>query len=671
MRHPIGRDVGMVRRSAHRIVVIVVSLGLAAPTTVFAIDAFRGAHPSKRSNALTLNSSLGNGSIYFRYEDSQGESRLSIVEPDGSGQRDAFPDSAAAEHEQISFSPDGMRMAYVDAREGKRGIYVANADGSDAVRLTDQVNDSWPNWSPVGDKIAFVGTRFDPSLGFCHPGVYADCFTDIYTMDADGSNIMDVTGDSGWEFDPVWSPDGTRIAFASTPHVADPAAITVMNADGSDRRTVSASNGGSDFDPRWSPDGTQIVFGGIHYEDLGLFVVGADGTDERTLLFGIGTYAVAPVWSPDGTLIAFGGNVDDYGSSEGVFAMGPDGSGITKLADVPKGWAIREIAWQPPSGALVPTAFVTGVFDVGIRGTVSGLTYGFGSLWVDGYEDPTGPGHVMRLDAETGEHLADISIGSVAPGWEVGGGGIAVGDGSVWVVGTEQVPRGSLGEFDGVDTVLVRIDPSTNDVIDRIVLGGKLAADIGIDANAVWVLFGGDDDKMEIARVDTATDEVVATIPLPEAYGHYLFSIDGAILAFTNETTETIGNSVIEIIDPSTNTLAGSMPLGAYVWPGAGDGSVWASTGRILQQIVPGSGAIMGTWPLESTGDALHAGAGGIWSIGPRGRDSISRWNPTLHSVDLSVELPAGTTPNVMTSSSDAVWILSFEATVTRIQVAP
>jgi dipeptidyl aminopeptidase/acylaminoacyl peptidase len=656
---------------ARRIGVIIVSLGLAATTTMFAINAFGGASAPKRSQASALDDSWSNGSMYFRYEDNRGQSRIGVVEPDGSDQLEAFPGSPADQHEQIAFSPDGTRMAYVDGREGNRGIYVANADGSDAVRLTEQVNDSWPNWSPNGAKITFVGTRFDPSLGFCHPGVYADCFTDIYSMDADGSNITDVTGDPGWELDPVWSPDGTRIAFASASDVADLTAITVMNADGSDRRMVSSSNGGSDFDPRWSPDGTQIVFGGIHYEDWGVFAVRPDGTDERTLLFGTGTYAVAPVWSPDGSLVAFGGNVHDYGSPEGIFTMRPDGSGITKLAGVPEGWGIREIAWRPSSGALPPAASVSGVFDVGLRGQVSGLVYGFESLWVDGYEQPAGPGHVLRLDPSTGEQLADISIGSVAPGWEVGGGGLAMGDGSVWVVGTEDVPSGTPGVFEGIDSVLVRIDPSTNRVIDRIVLGGKIAADIAVDADAVWVMFGGDDDRMEIARVDPGTDQIVATIPLPEAYGHYLFAVDGAILAFANETTDTIGNSVIEIVDPSSNTLAASAPLGAYVWPGAGDGSVWASTGTSLERIDPGSGAVVGTWPLESTGDALCVGAGGIWAIDPRGRNAVFRWNPLLPTVDLSVELPPGATPNVMTSNSRAVWVLTFEGTVVRIGVEP
>jgi len=83
------------------------------------------------------------------------------------------------------------------------------------------------------------------------------------------------------------------------------------------------------------------------------------------------------------------------------------------------------------------------------------------------------------------------------------------------------------------------------------------------------------------------------------------------------------------------------------------------------------SGTVVGTWPLESTGDALEVGAGGIWSFGPRGRSTLSRWNPLLQTVDLSVELPSGATPNVMTSTSDTVWVLTFEGTVVRVLLAP
>lgn len=355
--------------------------------------------------------------------------------------------------------------------------------------------------------------------------------------------------------------------------------------------------------------------------------------------------------------------------------MPADGSGephqVTEGAQVNGTPAWRPMTPGSPTLAPTLTGTVTGVFDVGLRGSVSGLTYGFGSLWVDGYEESTGPGHVIRLDPETGAEQADISIGSVAPGWQVGGGGIAVGQGSLWVVGTEQVASESTHVSTGVDTVLVRIDPSTNHVVDRIVLGGKIAADVAIDANGVWVLFGGDDNRMEVARVDPSTDLVVATISLQQAYGHYLFSANDAILAFTNETTtDRIGNSVVTVIDPSTDTVTTSVSLGDYTWPAAGEGAMWASTGTTLERIDPSSGSVTDSWPLVSTGDSLSVGAGGVWSVGPMGRSTVSRWNPALMAVDLSVELPPGASANVIATSADAVFVLSFDGVITRIQLS-
>ncbi len=643
------------------------ALGLAAAATAFMVGAFHGAplHEPRGDPIQASLTSAGAGSIYYRAESNDGASLIGSVASDGTNNHIVFAPGAPTRFAQLAFSPDGSRVAYVDDRPEHRGIYVADADWGKAAQLSLGANDSWPSWSPDGSMLTFASTAFDPSIEFCHPGVYADCSTAIYVMGSDGSDPRRITNQPEDASNPVWSPDGLRLAFFALADAGIPTAIFVVNADGTGRVRLTTSRGGSDMWPSWSPTGDTVVFGGIHWEDWGVFAVNADGTDERTLLDGGPTYAAHPTWSPDGTRIAFGGEVAD---AWGIYVMNPDGSSPTRIAGTLDRFFVQEIAWRP-TPALESTASVIGTFDVGLQGQASGITYGFGSMWVDGFQSPTGLGKVIRLDPETGEEQANISVGSVAPGWEVGGGGIAVGVRSVWVVGTEQIPGESPGVSDGVDTVLVRIDPSTNRVIDRIVLGGKLAADIAIDANDVWVLYGGDDDKMKVARVDPATDRVVATIPLHQSYGHYLFSVDGSIVAFTNETTDTIGNSVIEIVDPSTNTVTGSISLGAYLWPGAGDGSLWASTGTILERIDPGSGDVVGTWSLESTGDALCVGAGGIWSIDPNGRNTVSRWNPELQGVDVFAELPPGEMANAMTSFSDAVWVLSFGGSVTRIQV--
>ena len=78
----------------------------------------------------------------------------------------------------------------------------------------------------------------------------------------------------------------------------------------------------------------------------------------------------------------------------------------------------------------------------------------------------------------------------------------------------------------------------------------------------------------------------------------------------------------------------------------------------------------MGTWPLESTSDALSVGAGGVGSVSPKeGRDTISRWNPVSATIDLTIDLPPAAGANVIATSTDAVWVLGFGGTITRIQL--
>ena len=84
--------------------------------------------------------------------------------------------------------------------------------------------------------------------------------SDIYTMNPDGSDRKQLTFSQEHESEPAWSPDGTKIAFASL-HLTGNGGyseIFVMNPDGSDQRRLTESK--YDRSPTWSPDGTKIAF---------------------------------------------------------------------------------------------------------------------------------------------------------------------------------------------------------------------------------------------------------------------------------------------------------------------------------------------------------------------------------------------------------------------------
>ena len=92
--------------------------------------------------------------------------------------------------------------------------------------------------------------------------------------------------DLGIGHSPVWSPDGTRLAFSSPGE--GPVEVLIVDADGTGRRKLAEGQ-----DKTWSPDGLTIAFTRTVEGVDGVFVIGVDGTGERYLGEGSG-----PVWSP-------------------------------------------------------------------------------------------------------------------------------------------------------------------------------------------------------------------------------------------------------------------------------------------------------------------------------------------------------------------------------------
>jgi len=95
-------------------------------------------------------------------------------------------------------------------------------------------------------------------------------------MDADGSKVRQLTDSDDMDLEPVWSPDGERIAFASRRD--GDFEIFVMNADGTEVRQLT-DNDAIDLEPAWSPDGERIAFWSDRYGDSEIFVMDADGSN--------------------------------------------------------------------------------------------------------------------------------------------------------------------------------------------------------------------------------------------------------------------------------------------------------------------------------------------------------------------------------------------------------
>ena len=195
-----------------------------------------------------------------------------------------------------------MLLAPHSNRDGCAQIYLMNTDGTGQSRLTnDGANDEAPKWSPDNSRIVFQSDR-DFQINGDNP-IYG---SDIYVMNWDGSGVSRLTSAAYDDIAPVWSPDGTKIAFQSARNGLNNQ-IYVMNADGSGQVNIS-NNGANETQPSWSPDGSKIAFASDR-DQAGFsstYVMSANGTNQTRLTSsGTGFLDQQPAWSPDGTKLAF------------------------------------------------------------------------------------------------------------------------------------------------------------------------------------------------------------------------------------------------------------------------------------------------------------------------------------------------------------------------------
>lgn len=131
---------------------------------------------------------------------------------------------------------------------------------------------------------------------------YAAGFPELWTINADGSGASDFVPGGQVEFDPRWSPDGTKVVFSSN-RDSSTFEIYVASADGQVVERVT-QDGFNDRWPAWSPDGTQIVYSSLRNGNYDLYVMDADGSNPRAVTTDPGN-DLEPTWSPDGSSIAF------------------------------------------------------------------------------------------------------------------------------------------------------------------------------------------------------------------------------------------------------------------------------------------------------------------------------------------------------------------------------
>ena len=249
-----------------------------------------------------------------------------VMDVDGSDLLKVAADPAGPEFDG-AWSPDGKWVVYRDSTRGinkNDEVFVAAADGSSRRNITnDPANDWGPDWSSDGSTIVFSSDRDGA-------GRLAG-----YLVDPDGSNLRALDLDVWFEY-PSFSPDGTQIVFES--HDGSDYEIYVLDI-ASGRTTQLTDSPGGDGWPVWSPDGSTIAFsserddcafvpddqecwqtGEPRDDHRDIWLMDPDGSDVRRVSTELAQFVA---WSPDGRYLLVSGRA--------LYVVRPDGTGRLEL----------------------------------------------------------------------------------------------------------------------------------------------------------------------------------------------------------------------------------------------------------------------------------------------------------------------------------------------------
>jgi TolB protein len=222
-------------------------------------------------------------------------------------------------------------MIYETVIEGKEQLYAMDIETLNSVQLTHGPNGHEdPAWSPDGKKVALVSDEDD--------------FQIIYIMNPDGTGMTRLIDEHSHGIHPNWSRDSKKVIYCANDDLHPPQknSADIYSVDINTKKVVRLISGGINTFPGWSPDGKKIVFRKIiEGSNSEVFVANSDGTDLRNLTYNPG-FDGWPSWSPDGKRIAFASNRN---SNYQIFVMKDDGSDVQLLANT-EGRA-TEPRWSP------------------------------------------------------------------------------------------------------------------------------------------------------------------------------------------------------------------------------------------------------------------------------------------------------------------------------------
>lgn len=218
----------------------------------------------------------------------------------------------------VDMSPTGDLITYIK----DDSVYMANSDGSEPVRLTNgkfPEFDSSPRWSPDGKKIVF--SRSDGN---------------IYTVDAESKKITRLTDaeEGVYHSSPDWSPDGKKIVYHSSGK-SGYSDLYMMNADGSNISQITGKNekNSSEYAPHFSPNGKYLLFEKSKEGQTDIYVMNMADKQAQNITRDFDQPVSGSIWSEDGNKVLYTVNEEKGKEDESsrFYIMNKDGSNNTLL----------------------------------------------------------------------------------------------------------------------------------------------------------------------------------------------------------------------------------------------------------------------------------------------------------------------------------------------------
>ena len=290
-------------------------------------------------------------------------------------------------------APATAKIVFAANRVGNREIYVMNPDGSDQINITNhRADDITPRFSPTGEQILFASDRGNPARGTW----------DLYLMDPDGSNVQKVFETPAVRADPTWAPDGKQIAYERREQGESFIYIATIEEKKEERLAIGGG-------PDWSPDGKEIAFLTGFPERVQISILNVR-TRKQKVLF---PKPVRPswmgggvAWSPSGKKLAFSWlhkvPLKDFIKTETVYTLNRDSTGLQQI--VPEaGPRVVGTVWAPRGDELLyiqaddAQAINLQIFKIGVDGGEStqlthiGLGHHLGGWFDPAYALPVLP----------------------------------------------------------------------------------------------------------------------------------------------------------------------------------------------------------------------------------------------------------------------------------------